>query len=424
MADQSVSNPPPPPEVLVEFLHSLQQTISPYDRIVPVLRGSTLLQHWFGSAARPAADIDLEWFPQSGSDERFPSPIEHARRLCMHTVSNHERTPIIFDEDIPVPDDGVNLGLWEYDTPGARCYTGWRWDERNLSGFLQVDIAQAGSYDLAGVAPETMEFPRAWGESAQVLAYSQEMLLAAKLSWIIRHMQQFKAANGDSALAFDGEPKDLFDAHLLLTKGSIRSEVCQNALLAVALEDKLDWNLLDVLLDQGLTLQAEEQGLSPKNQVSSRNANWAEFRSRHESLIQQSPAEMLREVGTRLRPLLGELRQHLSFLRLIQADPIDEANLLIYADWLEERGDTRAEFLRMFCRFHFHNDQAAGAQAASSLSAQPGGWLYYVFGTPDRARDLRKRLELAVLQQQPEPIIVSTTSNPIASSPRPWWRFW
>jgi uncharacterized protein (TIGR02996 family) len=78
----------------------------------------------------------------------------------------------------------------------------------------------------------------------------------------------------------------------------------------------------------------------------------------------------------------------------IQANPIDEANLLIYADWLEERADPRADFLRLFCRFFFHEDQTARIKLASSLNAQPGAWLYYVFGSPERSRDLRKRIEM------------------------------
>src|ERR1700758_854942 len=34
------------------------------------------------------------------------------------------------------------------------------------------------------------------------------------------------------------------------------------------------------------------------------------------------------------------------FLRAIRADPVDEAPWLIYADWLEERGDPRAALYR------------------------------------------------------------------------------
>src|SRR5262249_1393667 len=36
-----------------------------------------------------------------------------------------------------------------------------------------------------------------------------------------------------------------------------------------------------------------------------------------------------------------------AFLRSILDDPDDEANRLVYADWLEERGDPRAELIRL-----------------------------------------------------------------------------
>ena len=36
-----------------------------------------------------------------------------------------------------------------------------------------------------------------------------------------------------------------------------------------------------------------------------------------------------------------------AFLEAIAADPDDEATRLVYADWLEEHGDSRAQFLRL-----------------------------------------------------------------------------
>src|SRR5262245_41067939 len=140
MARVAAQDHAPPMEVLVEFLHALERKVSPHDQIVPVLRGSTLMKYCFGDAARPAADIDLEWFQQPDWRSQAGSPVEHARRLCMLALYDHDGSPIDFDPDMPVPSDGVSL--WEYDTPGARCYTGWTWADRDLRGVLQVDIAQ------------------------------------------------------------------------------------------------------------------------------------------------------------------------------------------------------------------------------------------------------------------------------------------
>ena len=41
---------------------------------------------------------------------------------------------------------------------------------------------------------------------------------------------------------------------------------------------------------------------------------------------------------------------HDAFLQVIQQTPDDDAPRLVYADWLEERGDPRGEFIRLQCR--------------------------------------------------------------------------
>lgn len=381
MSTNASQDPAPPPEVIAEFLHALQLTIHPHDQTVPVLRGSTLMNRWFGDAARPAADIDLEWFPQTNwACRRFASPLEQARGLLLFALGDHHGSPINFDPDIPVPSDGVNLALWDYSTPGLRCYTGWTWNDRNLRGVLQIDIAQAGSYDLLGVIPQTIELPRALGEPAQLLSYSPEMLLAAKLSWIVRSVKRATNAEQIDTFAFRGEAKDLFDAHLLLTKGNLRLEVFQNAFFAVAMEDKLDWNQINVLLDNECAMSID--GFS----------SFADFFNRYSHLLPKRPSEMMQTLIARLGPLLGDLREHVPFLRSIEADPTNEVCFLIYADWLEDRNDPRYEFLRLFCAFFFHDNKRARTALASMLSAQSGGWLYHVFGGAERSRELRRRI--------------------------------
>src|SRR5262245_50353496 len=44
--------------------------------------------------------------------------------------------------------------------------------------------------------------------------------------------------------------------------------------------------------------------------------------------------------------------EELGFLRAIHSHPDDEALRLIYADWLQERGDPRAEYLRLEVELH------------------------------------------------------------------------
>jgi uncharacterized protein (TIGR02996 family) len=43
----------------------------------------------------------------------------------------------------------------------------------------------------------------------------------------------------------------------------------------------------------------------------------------------------------------GNVTEEQAFLRAIRANPDEAANLLVYADWLEERGDPRAEYIRL-----------------------------------------------------------------------------
>jgi uncharacterized protein (TIGR02996 family) len=147
------------------------------------------------------------------------------------------------------------------------------------------------------------------------------------------------------------------------------------------MDDELEWPLFDLLLDDRLDI-AEDDG----------SASWPEFLDEHATLVRETPAEMLRTVRSLLRPLWEGVGRHLPFLRAIQADPVDEANLLIYADWLEERSDGRAEFLRLYCRYLFHDDRSSSVTLVDSLAAQPGGWLHQVMGNADRAQDFRRRI--------------------------------
>jgi uncharacterized protein (TIGR02996 family) len=43
------------------------------------------------------------------------------------------------------------------------------------------------------------------------------------------------------------------------------------------------------------------------------------------------------------------MNEHDAFVRAIQMNPIDRLSRLVYADWLDEQGDERAEFLRLQC---------------------------------------------------------------------------
>jgi uncharacterized protein (TIGR02996 family) len=44
------------------------------------------------------------------------------------------------------------------------------------------------------------------------------------------------------------------------------------------------------------------------------------------------------------------MSEEAQFLRALQESPGDDTARLVYADWLEERGDPRSEYLRLYCR--------------------------------------------------------------------------
>jgi uncharacterized protein (TIGR02996 family) len=382
---------PPPIEILTEFLCGLSEIVSKHDNVVLILRGSYLLKHWFGDDARPAADIDLECFQRSRSAtyDRFGTPMNHAKALCMYAAQAvgysraNRASPRIEFNEVDVPADGTSL--WEYGTPGVRCYTGWVWNVHRVSGVLQIDIAQAGSYDLGYVGVKDIGLVASGGEHFQVTAYTPEMLLAAKVSWLLRGL---KRQEGLPPI-WNGDPKDLFDAHLLVTEGNLRAGPFEKSMLAVAAEDKLDWISLDVLSDARKTIVTDEDF-----------PNWPAFQREFAGLITRGPAEMLRIVAERVDSLLAGVRAHVPFLLAIDADPVDEVPYLIYADWLQDRGDPRGDFLRLALKWFFHEDELSAKELTDvrrtlklALQKMSTPWLYHLFGSAERFRELKQRIE-------------------------------
>jgi uncharacterized protein (TIGR02996 family) len=392
-------NDTPPAEVLTEFLRGLREYVADAEAeeqaLIPVLRGSLLLRHWFKKKARPAADIDLECFvterqegnnfyPQVGPDGDFWSRVDFGKAMCRYAANSTDYRPPPGDVGIrfqaaDAPADGASL--WVYGTPGERYYAGWEWPGRRRgakSGQLQIDLAEPGPYTPAdlGVAPLTLTAPG--GTTFAIPAYSPEAMLAAKVSWLVRSLRP----PGDGfGVIWSGEPKDLFDAHLLATAGKLRADVFRRAMLAVGDADGLNWNDFDHLF-------AHRRAEVPDN----RFANWPAFAERHPGLAPAGPATLLAELADRLEPLLGDLypAAHLPLLAAIAALPDKELPYLVYADWLDDRGDDRAAVVREVARFLFRAGDAAAARAAVE-GASPG-WLRQLFGTTARLREFHRRI--------------------------------
>lgn len=385
----------PQETALLEFLRYLSETVTDREPGILILRGSLLLRHWFGERARPAADIDLECFERErgGRGGRFPSLIDHARGLCCFATetawANRGAEEFVGFDEIDVPEDGQSL--WEYGTPGQRFYAGWTWHGREgRSGRIQIDLAESASYDLNELSVADVRLDSLNGGTFRFPAYTPEMMLAAKLSWLLRGFGRLVPARG-SDRKWNGEPKDLYDVHLLLTKTDLRADVFQKSLMAVGREDQLDWNNLPVLCDVRRVAMADADFRT-----------WGEFRERHQDLISSGPVELLHTIADRLGPLLGDfyLRQEMPFLQAINSNPSDESTFLIYADWLEERGEQRGHFLRLFTWLFFRSEQLPRkelARARKDLQATIGStsvpWLLQLIGTTKRLDEIRRRIE-------------------------------
>ena len=60
-----------------------------------------------------------------------------------------------------------------------------------------------------------------------------------------------------------------------------------------------------------------------------------------------------------------------AFLAAILADPDDDAPRLVFADWLDERGDCRGEWLRLTVR---RDELVRGAAAGATIAARALAW--------------------------------------------------
>ncbi len=426
-----------PDEVLIEFLRALTVTIQEFEEpLVPVLRGSLLLRHWFGESARPAADIDLECFlgqindnapPDEAAGARFDrygrygrygefdSLVDYGRAMCRYAADYTHYYQTSSAEDAPVvaflPIDGPAEGesLWTYGTPGERYYAGWTWRERQEPtgwlqmfrgetrraqtpiGRLQIDIAEPGAYTLEDICTADVNFIASQGQTFRYPAYMPEMLLAAKLSWLLRSLTRRANSQGPLPPAWTGEPKDLFDVHLLLTQAELDAAAFQKSMVAVGASDDLDWDNLEAIFDVRRTAVSDADF-----------SNWDAFRKHHPELATRGPVELLRTVADRLEPLLGDFRRpdEAPFLHALRVDPMNEFHYAIYADWLEDRGDPRSHFLRLFQKFNFHlkelsNDdfQDTCRMVRASMNATSAAWLYRLFGTSANYREMRQLIE-------------------------------
>ncbi|MEL6179179.1 MAG: nucleotidyl transferase AbiEii/AbiGii toxin family protein [Myxococcota bacterium] len=341
---------------MIDFLHCLTDLLEPdgsgHMGMQPVLRGSILMRHWFGEQARQAHDIDLECFPAPwGSPEDgyrayngvYASLVDMGKAMCRYTAYDNSSTVTYWGYDDEGPIDG-RVSLWTYGTPGERYYTAWNWNAEQLQGVLQLDLAEPGSYALDDIETCMITFPSplaayrvqdaelngrpsglripATAPSFTMRCYRQEMMLAAKLSWLLRGL----VCRPGHTPQWSGEPKDLFDVHLLLTCGDLHPETFQKCMNAVCVDDTIHWSSLDGLLDVAQTPMPLDA--FPR---------WGAFELGHAGRIEHGPWTLLCRIADRLAPLLGDLQ-----LSKAEAEFVHNLHLpgttAAYASWLSEHG--------------------------------------------------------------------------------------
>jgi uncharacterized protein (TIGR02996 family) len=108
-----------------------------------------------------------------------------------------------------------------------------------------------------------------------------------------------------------------------------------------------------------------------------------------------------------------------AFLSAIAADPSDDTNRLVYADWLEERGDPRAEYIRLRLKLREpRGRRRVGARLAELSSGLDVGWRGRVFAVPklriEKYRRVKKPITEPVTKFGGQPVWVDGPAWPIS----------
>ncbi|MGL6075577.1 MAG: nucleotidyl transferase AbiEii/AbiGii toxin family protein [Fimbriiglobus sp.] len=357
MADPHVTH-----RVMMEFLRCVSGIVDVRESFFPALRGSLLLQHWYPEKARPAGDIDFEVFAAPNSAERI---VSLTKMLCCEGLRN---STIHFEDPFGSHNNHPE-SLWSYGTPGERFYANWR-TPAGETGRLQIDIAHHAAYTAEEAELKTETFTDRTGNTFTLPAYSRETMLAAKVSWLMRGFRR----NTSESFNWVGEPKDLYDAYLLAHDKTLNAKRFQAVLAVMGRTDELYFPWLDYLFE--IRRRAIPDRFFK---------NWEAFREKYpglELLKSLRPTEMWEQLANQLEPLLGSFysREEMPLLNGLHLNTDKELRLGVYADWLEDHGDDRAELVRQIASAVYDRDASLKGFKKKFLKA-PLPWLLQLFGT-------------------------------------------
>ncbi|QEL14964.1 nucleotidyl transferase AbiEii/AbiGii toxin family protein [Limnoglobus roseus] len=371
--------PPPAPVSRVDYLRQL-----PHDRRYRILRhelldrisrsrlagnyilrGSTVLKHWFPDEAREPNDLDLI------------SVYPHDPDRCVGEILHIGNDPSLGDNVFPVTRTNM-LPMWEYDMfPGVRFHVPS--SENYRTSTVQLDVAFDNDPELP---TEEIELVGVEGRPpVRIRAWTREACLASKLCWIANDFADNEGVDED----------DLLDAILLAKRGEIQADLLQICVQDILRVQKKDVSVFDgwhAPVIREMRRGGETDRKYPSGDLL--GLTWPERdeerRRRQERVVVMEKARdaLFYDLVYALAPLLSETvwlppQDEWGFLQAIARPQSKCVCWAAYTDWLLDRDDPRGEYLRLTVNETGEELTDAQEERVKALNALvPPAWLKYV----------------------------------------------
>lgn len=417
-----------PTALLIDFFVRLREVGAQHDRgVVPLITGDLLLQLWCGAEVIKANRVEVAFVPIKQQDywylpDEMPrvvsraddpqvmwdgQPIQAGRKL---TAAGYARTlcalaaelesyPVLyprarfhFQRQYRLPAGIERTALWwQYDRSG-RYLVGWRCGlptayaiggvshfdvdltkiahhdvaSQEFLGELPINVSAPTSYTMADIATDTILVTGSHEASIELPTWSPEMFLAHKIAHTIQ--EHDRRSNPNSAKKF--EPLRLFQTHLLLSRCDIDRQKLIECLQAIAREQLITKPQFFALLNEDSRLISRD--FSADEGILAVEENY-------------DLALVLGQMTKWLSSIVGQLQidAESQFLQQLNNNEQPEAVWLIYADWLEEQGDARCEFLRKLAAWRLQpetHSKSAADELWRGLNNVSTDWLQRVLG--------------------------------------------
>jgi hypothetical protein len=279
-----------------------------------ILRGSTVLRHWYGAQAREPQDLDLVAKYPHDPERTIAEVLE----ICHDAGLDRQVFPVQRNNMLP---------MWEYDEfPGVRFHVPPARDGRVPT--VQLDIA----YDYQEEMPR--EVIRLHGppghEPITIRAWTREACLASKVCWIASDLTQHGLADRN----------DVADALLLTRDASLSGELVSRGVATLLQATQRDASLFTVwdrqVVSSLLAKVKHRETMFPDGPEADRAA---------------APLpDLLVELTVRLAPMLRGVvwfpqPDEWPFLLSLYENPTEAVHAFALADWLQEQDDARGEWL-------------------------------------------------------------------------------